>query len=640
MPEAVNGKRPEAITDAFIEVVVERLRAGKPVNRRLPQWGRVHIDRQLPFLFVYRRPAGNNDKGADRLVVGEASFLLGSGGRPHRRGISRLVLQMARAMRESFGSFLVVEAWTSGPPEEDPERLDPVSPPAFRIFHPGSIELAATVEGFEESLREIRIRRQRSSVESVVGRKISPQGLTPLLSPTEAAKADIHVLGLEVSPIFRDHAGKVFPMVLRNLHRGLSKALKKGVFSFARSLTTHQPPHYHSLGRRALVKAAWEVDRSLAELSTRFDFLLLVTPVNARAAWHTFENRHFEKPPRFLYRPLPVSPGLEKRELYSIPLERIDDPELAWLFRQKQYEIDRQLTALTDRGTSRFLYANLQGSERPNDELVRLAQTMLHRIPSRSREGSARDQVGAEAFRQRAMSELKYFREALPGALSRVEIRNDISGLMVSRGNLLIPSDLKVPATRVEALIQHEVGTHVLTYLNGKAQRLHQLYAGLAGYDELQEGIAVLSEYLVGGLSAPRLRLLAARVVAVDRMLAGATFIETFRELDREFDFARQTAFTVTMRVFRGGGLTKDAGYLRGLVRLMKYLQTGGEFEPLLIGKISAEHVAVVQELMRRHVLRPPPIRPRYLDDPAARERLAQVSKQGTVLDLIDKRRK
>ena len=31
---------------------------------------------------------------------------------------------------------------------------------------------------------------------------------------------------------------------------------------------------------------------------------------------------------------------------------------------------------------------------------------------------------------------------------------------------------------------------------------------GLTGYDTLQEGLAVLSEYLVGGLSRPRLRLL------------------------------------------------------------------------------------------------------------------------------------
>ncbi len=37
---------------------------------------------------------------------------------------------------------------------------------------------------------------------------------------------------------------------------------------------------------------------------------------------------------------------------------------------------------------------------------------------------------------------------------------------------------------------------------------------GLAGYEETQEGLAVLAEFLVGGLSPHRLRQLAVRVVA------------------------------------------------------------------------------------------------------------------------------
>ena len=84
---------------------------------------------------------------------------------------------------------------------------------------------------------------------------------------------------------------------------------------------------------------------------------------------------------------------------------------------------------------------------------------------------------------------------------------------MVSNGNLFIGKRVKIPESRAEALIQHEVGTHVLTYINGKNQPFQQLYCGLSGCDELQEGLAVLSEYLVGGLSPPRLRLLAGRVI-------------------------------------------------------------------------------------------------------------------------------
>ena len=103
---------------------------------------------------------------------------------------------------------------------------------------------------------------------------------------------------------------------------------------------------------------------------------------------------------------------------------------------------------------------------------------------------------------------------------------------MVSNGDLLVAPD--VPGrrvARVEALLHHEVGTHVVTYVNGAHQPLHVLASGLAGHDETQEGLAVLAEHLVGGLTAGRLRQLAARVVAVHQMVEGAAFPEVHATL-------------------------------------------------------------------------------------------------------------
>ena len=117
------------------------------------------------------------------------------------------------------------------------------------------------------------------------------------------------------------------------------------------------------------------------------------------------------------------------------------------------------------------------------------------------------------------------------------------------------------------------------------------LRSGLPGYDALQEGIAVLSEYLVGGLTADRLRVLAARVVAVRAMVDGASFVELFRELTQNHGFSQRTAYTKSMRVFRGGGLLKDGVYLRGLMDVLKYLATGGDYDILFTGKIATNHV-------------------------------------------------
>ena len=180
----------------------------------------------------------------------------------------------------------------------------------------------------------------------------------------------------------------------------------------------------------------------------------------------------------------------------------------------------------------------------------------------------------------------------------------------------------------------------MVTYFDGKAQRFRQLAIGLAGYDALQEGLAVLAEYAVGGLSRPRLRLLAGRVLAVRHMVDGATFVDTFRELTRTHGFAQRTAFTVTLRVYRGGGLTKDAVYLRGLAEILEHLGGGGELEPLFVGKIAARHIPIVRELRWRNVLEDPPLLPRYLGAAESVERLAGLRKGATVLDLIEKKRK
>ena len=221
-----------------------------------------------------------------------------------------------------------------------------------------------------------------------------------------------------------------------------------------------------------------------------------------------------------------------------------------------------------------------------------------------------------------------------------VELRSDVAGLMVSHGNLLVSTRSRIPASRVEALIQHEVGTHLLTYHNGRAQKLRQLSVGLASHDALQEGLAVLAEYLVGGLSRPRMRLLAARVVAARSLLDGASFIDTFRELDLRHDLSRQTAFVVTMRIYRSGGLTKDAVYLKGLRQILDYVGRGGALEPLFVGKIAAKHIPVIRELQWRGVLRDPPLTPRYMSDPEALARLDRVGQGMSVRELVGRSRK
>jgi hypothetical protein len=78
----------------------------------------------------------------------------------------------------------------------------------------------------------------------------------------------------------------------------------------------------------------------------------------------------------------------------------------------------------------------------------------------------------------------------------------------------------------------------------------------------------------------------------------------------------------VTTRVFRGGGLTKDVVYLRGLRDLLAYLNEGRSFEDLFVGKFALAQLGALNELREDGYLWGPSILPRYLDDPAATARL------------------
>ena len=629
------------IPDQLISEIRVRLDAGERVRRTLPGGGRIHVDRALPFLCVYRLPVDRDDVGTKELVSGEASFLIASAATAARKSVSKLVQQIAESMSERFGAFLIVEIWSAS----DADLLDAVEEseleptelrPSFMIAAKGPNTPLRTVESLRRHLERITYLKQKSSVQINSQADGHPASLPSLLTTKSYRSLGCETIGLRVRPIYHSHeTGELYPTVLRSLKKSVGKALKQAFFTFAKTRTTAKPEHYYSLGRRAMVKAVLEADRGLAEVSDSFSFLLQVTPVNAEAAWREFRRSRFETAPKFYYRPLAVEPGVLKRQLFDIGIEKIEDPTLAELFRQRQDELDRKITMMTDIGTPRFVLGSQQVYGNVESSLVKLAKELLGKVASRSRDESNGGELSATEFAELAELEIEHYRQQLPEFQAQVIVRDDMfSGLMCSDGNLLIGAQAKIPRRRAEALLQHEVGTHLLTYYNGIVEPFQLLHSGFAGYDSLQEGLAVLTEYLVGGLSRPRLRLLAARVVAADLLLQGATFVETFRTLDREYDFSQRTAYTLTMRIYRGGGLTKDAVYLRGLVEILEYLAQGGELEPLFVGKIASDHIGLIRELLHRKVIKPPALHPKYLQLPGVSERLERLASGMTVIEL------
>lgn len=346
------------------------------------------------------------------------------------------------------------------------------------------------------------------------------------------------------------------------------------------------------------------------------------------------------KPPVFQYHPIPVDPPVLKKRLYAINLDRVEDPTLGLLFRDQRDELDRQLNMLADRNTRRFLFGSIQLYGKVEDKLLDAARTILEATQFHTSSEDSRGLVTASMFAERAQRELSHLFQSQPEMTSEVQITDRISGIMVNRGKLLIGTTFRCPTSRVEALIQHEIGTHVVTYWNGLNQRFNLMSSGLAGYDELQEGLAVLAEYLVGGLNYARLRLLAGRVMAAHLLEQGANFVETYFKLWNGYNFRRRTAYVITSRVFRSGGLTKDAIYLRGLTYLLKHFSKSNDLASLYVGKIAKQHLPIIEELQHRQVVTAPRLLPSFFHLPGTQLRLKRLSFGLEPLDLITKKTK
>ncbi|MBC2932303.1 flavohemoglobin expression-modulating QEGLA motif protein [Nocardioides sp. zg-1228] len=361
------------------------------------------------------------------------------------------------------------------------------------------------------------------------------------------------------------------------------------------------------------------VDHRLSLLAQSFRFLLDVTPVDADDLREDFLAGRQPDPP-FTYRELETDPAVVRAELDDIDPGAVDDAVLGQLLRAKQREMELQLDMLAARDTEDFLPLSVELYGGVSPALRAQAEALLAGITRTEPSGTALD---AEEFLALADAEIARYREEDPDLDMHAEIRSDVNGVMVSGDVLLIGPETRVQRARAQALLHHEVGTHLVTQANGSHQPIKVLGVGLAGYDETQEGLAVLAEIACGGLTAFRLRQLAGRVVTVHRMIGGATFAEAHEALVAD-DFPSASAWTTVMRVYRSGGMTKDAIYLRGLVELLDHLGSGGSLDQLWLGKFSLRDLPLVGDLESRGLLHPPRVLPRYLRDPAAHDHLAR----------------
>ena len=613
----------------FIAELAARIAAGKSVRRKLPAGGRIHVDRLLPFVVIHRRRRTRSASAALGVASASPVYAVWPMKAEGDAFAYDLIETLNRTLYQALGLFLVVELYDLPVPET--EKADSVDPTPYRFQvgasdHPQARDAATALKA---ALGKLELERQTPRIDP------RPEDQDLVALPTGTPR-----LSLGIPRTYRTPGGDgVFPGVLHDLQTGVLDALLQALCGVVAASHLPTPIHYRALGRRGFIRAARHVDHQLAEVAGRFDFLLSVSPINTAQAWEAFRDGGRDYDPVFHYRPLTVDASREKRALYAIDVDGVEDPVLETLFREKQQEIDLQLTMLQSRQTARFRDASVMLYGRVDDRLADQAAAVLAALqakdPSPMDEEDAPDIVDCHAVRDAAAALVARYRKRLDDFKPEISLREDVTGLMVSGAGLMISRHTRMRATRLDPLLQHEISVHLLTYFTGKQQGLQIFRSGLAGYEGIQEGLGVFAEFAVGGLTRDRMRLLAARVIAVRAMIGGASFLETWRLLTAAHGLSSRMACPVCARVFRSGGLAKDYIYLRGLLDVLDWLGAGRSLTPFWSGKIAMAHVPVIDELNERGFLRPPAVIPEFLDREDAQANLDRAAGGLTLADLL-----
>ncbi len=412
---------------------------------------------------------------------------------------------------------------------------------------------------------------------------------------------------LEIKKIFMDEkTGEAFPLVI--------EAIKKGLYQVIINTTAH---FTKSKVRRAdlipgrIEPIVIQVDKALYKLSKNIETLPYVNPINMHHEKKAFFSKR-KGDPQFKYRQLKLEPYTFREELYRLPVSQIQDPLLRDLYRSVVDGLAKKIDLLTSVGTPQFLYHSLCYYGEPTEKDIANAHYLLH-CKEFTSDLEAEANIDAEMVK-RAFEEkidehgIKFKVAVTTKIIAKAMVNNSKKTLFVNKEALMTQKELN-------ALINHEFGVHVMTTLNGWEQPLRVFSLGLPGNTETQEGLAILAEYLSGNLTIKRLKILALRVLVIEMMIKGLSFRSVHRVLVEEYNQNKDEAFNLAVRVFRGGGYTKDYLYLSGFRQAVS-LYNKRSLQPLFIGKTSTQFFEELEQLMERGTLKEPQYMPKCIEKP------------------------
>lgn len=342
-------------------------------------------------------------------------------------------------------------------------------------------------------------------------------------------------------------------------------------------------------------KMITNMDEKICEIDEQIKLLSYINPRNLEEQKALFlANPEFS--PRFSYRETDLDFESMKRDLKRLP--EVDHP-LYELFAEKAKEVEKKIDLVQSVGTKDFpdFSRNMFGAVTEPTYRAALQFIKQHGEKNLPDESELLDMKAAQKMLQDFLKKHKLSHWKLK------EIDDSVADIQVTKRNIIL---LKKGATfrknRLEALLVHEIGTHVFRFENGKLQPFRIFERGTAGYLKTEEGLAIWNQNNIGLTLGEKFLKPAYQVVAI-HLAKKMSFCDLFHFLQDTYDLKDDLAWRLCVKAKRGfsdsaqlGAFTKDQIYFTGHREVEKFIEKGGKIEDLYMGKIKIDDLKVLKE--------------------------------------------
>lgn len=338
------------------------------------------------------------------------------------------------------------------------------------------------------------------------------------------------------------------------------------------------------------------IDEKICDIDQKIKLLSYINPKNITEQRSIFlSNPDFS--PRFFYRELDLDVDLLRSDLTKIP---VVDHQLYPLYDKKIQELDWKLQMLEARDSRSFGDCSKKVYGGATKTLYRQSLEFIqkHKPTLVPDESELLDN-------KKSIEVLENFLKAHKLSHWKIKILEDsVADIQVTKKDaILLKKGVKFRKNRLEALLVHEIGTHVFRFENGKVQPLRILERGTANCLRTEEGLAVWNQNQLGLDLGDKFLTPAYLMVAI-YMAGSLSFVDLFHYLKTTFDIDDELAWKLCIKSKRGLGnteiktaFTKDTVYFAGLREIEKYVAQGGTMEDLYVGKITTDDLKLVSDI-------------------------------------------